>query len=52
MDPDGVEDPVAYTHGAAALLASTLTTVDAVFDEFLDLCDRAHPLRDPDFGQR
>jgi len=43
MALDGVIDPVAYTSGTAAALASGLLSVDSEFGQFLALCDQAGP---------
>jgi len=43
MALDGVIDPVAYTSGTAAALASGLLSVDREFGQFLALCDQAGP---------
>jgi pimeloyl-ACP methyl ester carboxylesterase len=43
MALDGVIDPVAYTSGTAAALASGLPSVDSEFGQFLALCDQAGP---------
>jgi pimeloyl-ACP methyl ester carboxylesterase len=45
MALDGLEDPVSYTRGTAALLARSLKDVDRLFDAFLELCQRAGPSR-------
>ena len=45
MALDGLEDPVNYTRGTAALLARSLKNVDRLFDAFLELCQRAGPDR-------
>lgn len=45
MALDGLEDPVSYTRGTAALLARSLKDVDRLFDAFIELCQRAGPAR-------
>ena len=40
---DGVVDPVAYSRNAEARAANSVSSTDAVFDKFLDLCRRAGP---------
>jgi pimeloyl-ACP methyl ester carboxylesterase len=45
MALDGVIDPVAYTRGTAAALASGLLSADREFGQFLDLCEQAGPAR-------
>jgi pimeloyl-ACP methyl ester carboxylesterase len=42
---DGVVDPVAYSKGTAAWLASSLASVDREFGAFLSLCQTAGPDR-------
>jgi pimeloyl-ACP methyl ester carboxylesterase len=45
MALDGLEDPVPYASGTAALLARSLLDVDRLFDRFIALCQRAGPAR-------
>jgi pimeloyl-ACP methyl ester carboxylesterase len=45
MALDGLEDPVNYTRGTAALLARSLKDVDRLFDAFLRNCQRVGPAR-------
>ncbi len=40
---DGVVDPVAYSRNAEARAANSVSSTDAVFDKFLELCRRAGP---------
>jgi pimeloyl-ACP methyl ester carboxylesterase len=42
---DGVVDPNAWLNGAEARLASTVSTSDAVFAQFVKLCQAAGPAR-------
>jgi pimeloyl-ACP methyl ester carboxylesterase len=42
---DGVVDPVPYSKGAEARVASQASGADAVFDQFLALCQSAGPRR-------
>ena len=42
---DGIVDPVRYSKGAEARVARNLFASDAVFDEFLSLCEAAGPER-------
>lgn len=45
MALDGLEDPVGYTSGTAAVLSQSLTDVDRVFERFIALCQAAGPAR-------
>lgn len=40
---DGIVDPVAFTTGAEAMTTVNASSTDAVFAQFLELCDRAGP---------
>ena len=42
---NGIVDPVEYSKGSEARLAATVRPSDAVFDQFLALCDSAGPER-------
>ena len=42
---NGIVDPVAYSKGSEARLAATVRPSDAVYDQFLALCDSAGPER-------
>jgi pimeloyl-ACP methyl ester carboxylesterase len=42
---DGIVDPVAYTKSAEARLANSVSSTDAVFDQFVALCQEAGPAR-------
>jgi len=42
---DGIVDSVAYTRSAEARVANSVSSTDAVFDQFLALCEEAGPAR-------
>jgi TAP-like protein len=45
MAIDGIVDPIAYTKGSEASLASAMLGSDRVFEKFQSLCQRAGPKR-------